>query len=136
MVKIAFILHHPRIYFARDTRNLPRKRARAGFRPQKFEQIAVRTHGAPAGKFVKRQSFEWRLPVALPKPEFTKLLEKPRAFLSLILVLVAVVLLARWRTRRLARTSEGEPDFDENAEPVIFSLDLHRDGITPLDLRQ
>ena len=64
-----------------------------------------------------------------------ELLEKPRAFVSLILALAAVVFLARWRMWRLARTSEGESDFEETAEPAIFSLDLHRDGITPLDLR-
>jgi hypothetical protein len=33
---------------------------------------------------------------------------------------------------RLAISSEGELRFEEAAEPAIFALDLHRDGVTPI----
>jgi hypothetical protein len=39
---------------------------------------------------------------------------------------------ARWSATRLANSEEGEVQFEEAAEPAIFALDLHRDGVTPI----
>jgi hypothetical protein len=73
------------------------------------------------------------LPIGKAAQMEGELLERPRAFVLLVLALAAVAVLARWRTRRLAGTSESGPDFEETGDPEIFSLDLHRDGITPVD---
>jgi CubicO group peptidase (beta-lactamase class C family) len=75
------------------------------------------------------------LPIGKSAQMEQELLEKPGPFATLFVALAALALLARWRTRRLAKTNEGEPDFEETAEPAIFSLELHRDGITSLDLK-
>jgi hypothetical protein len=72
------------------------------------------------------------LPIGKAAQMEQEILQKPLALSSLLLALTAVALLARWRTWRLAKTNESEPDFEEIADPAVFSLDLHRDGITPL----
>jgi hypothetical protein len=46
--------------------------------------------------------------------------------------LAAVAIGARWSATKLARSPEGEIQFEEAAEPAVFALDLHRDGVTPI----
>jgi len=71
------------------------------------------------------------LPIGKAAQMEPEILQKPLAFSSLLLALTAVALLARWRTWRLANTNEDAAEFEEIADPAIFSLHLHRDGITP-----
>jgi hypothetical protein len=54
-------------------------------------------------------------------------------YAGLVGVLMAAALCARWSATRLARTFEGELRFEEIAEPEVFALDLHRDGVTMMD---
>jgi hypothetical protein len=53
-------------------------------------------------------------------------------YAALIGVLTLVAIFARWSATRLANSEEGEVQFEEAAEPAIFALDLHRDGVTPI----
>ncbi len=53
-------------------------------------------------------------------------------YAGLVGVLVAAALCARWSATRLARSFEGELRFEETAEPEVFALDLHRDGVTTI----
>jgi hypothetical protein len=47
-------------------------------------------------------------------------------------LLAAIAIWARWSATRLAKSPEGELHFEEAAEPAVFALDLHRDGVTPI----
>jgi hypothetical protein len=47
-------------------------------------------------------------------------------------VLLALGICGRWSASRLAKSPEGELQFEEAAEPAVFALDLHRDGVTPI----
>jgi hypothetical protein len=47
-------------------------------------------------------------------------------------VLGCAAVLARWQTAAQAKEEEAEIQFDEFPDPAVFSLDLHRDGVTPL----
>jgi hypothetical protein len=49
-------------------------------------------------------------------------------------VLLALAICGRWSASRLAKSPEGELQFEEAAEPAVFALDLHRDGVTPIML--
>lgn len=49
-------------------------------------------------------------------------------------VLTLVAICACWSATRLANSEEGGLQFEEAAEPAIFALDLHRDGVTPIVL--
>jgi hypothetical protein len=71
------------------------------------------------------------LPIGKAAQMEREILQKPLAFSSLLLALTALALLARWRTWRLANRNEDAAEFEEIADPAIFSLHLHRDGITP-----
>jgi hypothetical protein len=51
----------------------------------------------------------------------------------LVGVLAAGAVCAWWSAMRLARSFEGELRFEEIAEPEVFALDLHRDGVTTMD---
>ena len=71
----------------------------------------------------------------------TDSLEMPRlrvVVATIIINIVAVALLAtlailaRWSATRLADSPEGVLEFEEAAEPAVFVLDLHRDGVTPI----
>jgi len=47
-----------------------------------------------------------------------------------VALLTAIAICARWSAARLAKSPEGELHFEEAAEPAVFALDLHRDGVT------
>jgi CubicO group peptidase (beta-lactamase class C family) len=47
-------------------------------------------------------------------------------------LLAALAICARWSATRLAASPEGELRFEESAEPEVFALDLHRDGVTTM----
>ena len=49
-------------------------------------------------------------------------------------VLMTLAICARWSATKLAKSEEGELQFEEAADPAIFALDLHRDGATPIAL--
>jgi hypothetical protein len=55
-------------------------------------------------------------------------LDDPRSFLTMTLVLAFAAGLARWRTSAKAKDQLSELRFEEAPTPVIFALDLHRDG--------
>jgi hypothetical protein len=57
-------------------------------------------------------------------------------YAAVIGVLLILALFARWSASRLAKSPEGELQFEEAAEPAVFALDLHRDGVTPIDAAQ
>ena len=52
------------------------------------------------------------------------------AYAVVVGVLLALAACARWSAWRLAKSPEGELKFEEAAEPAVFVLDLHRDGVT------
>ncbi len=54
--------------------------------------------------------------------------DEPLSYAAIVAVLVVLAIAARWR----AGSSEGELTFEEPADPAVFMLDLHRDGITPM----
>lgn len=54
--------------------------------------------------------------------------DDPVSYAAIVAVLAVLAIAARWR----AGSSEGELTFEEPADPAIFMLDLHRDGITPM----
>jgi hypothetical protein len=51
-------------------------------------------------------------------------------YAAVIGLLTTLAIAARWSATRLAKSEEGALQFEEAAEPAIFALDLHRDGIT------
>jgi hypothetical protein len=53
-------------------------------------------------------------------------------YAAVVGLLTALAILARWSAIRLAKSPEGELQFEEAAEPAVFALDLHRDGVTPI----
>ena len=53
-------------------------------------------------------------------------------YAAIVGALAALAIGARWSAARLAKSPEGELQFEEAAEPAIFALDLHRDGVTPI----
>jgi CubicO group peptidase (beta-lactamase class C family) len=55
-------------------------------------------------------------------------------YAAVVGVLTALAICARWSATRLAKSEEGELQFEEAVEPAIFSLNLHRDGVTPIAL--
>jgi CubicO group peptidase (beta-lactamase class C family) len=55
-------------------------------------------------------------------------LNDPRSFLTMTLVLAFAAALAWWRTSAKAADQLSELRFEEAPAPVIFALDLHRDG--------
>jgi|SRR5579871_1877515 len=57
-------------------------------------------------------------------------LSNPRQYVITLLILMAAAALARWRTTAQARSEESEVRFEEAADPALFVLDLHRDGVT------
>jgi hypothetical protein len=59
-------------------------------------------------------------------------LSEPALYAAVLVGLMAAAAIARWRTTAQARSKEAVVRFDEAAEPAIHALDLHRDGVTPL----
>ncbi len=55
----------------------------------------------------------------------------PAMFVRMVVVLGILAALARWRTSAAARSLEFQLRFEEEPEPAIFALDLHRDGVPP-----
>jgi len=55
-------------------------------------------------------------------------------YTAVVGVLTSMAICARWSATRLANSEEGRLQFEEAAEPAIFGLDLHRDGVTPIAL--
>jgi CubicO group peptidase (beta-lactamase class C family) len=55
-------------------------------------------------------------------------------YAAVVGVLTVMAICAHWSATRLANSEEGELQFEEAAEPAIFALDLHRDGVTPIAL--
>ncbi|MES1258069.1 MAG: hypothetical protein ABUS51_06550, partial [Acidobacteriota bacterium] len=53
-------------------------------------------------------------------------------YAALVGLLAALAIGVRWSATRLAKSPEGELRFEEAAEPAVFALDLHRDGVTPV----
>jgi CubicO group peptidase (beta-lactamase class C family) len=53
-------------------------------------------------------------------------------YAAVVGVLAVLAIGARWSTARLAKSEEGALHFEESAEPAIFALDLHRDGVTTI----
>jgi hypothetical protein len=47
-------------------------------------------------------------------------------------VLAALAICLRWSTARLAKSPEGELQFEDALDPTIFALNLHRDGVTTI----
>jgi hypothetical protein len=44
--------------------------------------------------------------------------------------MVTSALLARWRTSAAGRSEDRQVYFDEAPDPVVFTLNLHQDGVT------
>ena len=55
-------------------------------------------------------------------------------YAAVVGMLTLTAICARWSATRLANSEEGEVQFEEAADPAIFALDLHRDGVTPIVL--
>jgi len=51
-------------------------------------------------------------------------------YAAIIGLLMTLAICARWSASRLAKSPEGVLQFEEAANPVVFALDLHRDGVT------
>jgi CubicO group peptidase (beta-lactamase class C family) len=60
-------------------------------------------------------------------------LENERDYAILIGILCAGAIAARWRTSSRAAEDDAAVKFEDEPEPVIFQLGLHRDGVLPLD---
>ncbi len=58
--------------------------------------------------------------------------DNPARYAAVAGLLAALAICARCSATRLAKSPEGELQFEEAAEPAVFSLDLHRDGVTPM----
>jgi CubicO group peptidase (beta-lactamase class C family) len=58
--------------------------------------------------------------------------DDPAGYAALVALLAALAISARWSANRMANSPEGELQFEESAEPEVFALDLHRDGVTQL----
>jgi len=55
-------------------------------------------------------------------------LDDPATFVKMVVVLGVLAAFARWRS---SRSLESELRFEEEPTPVIFAVDLHRDGVPP-----
>ena len=55
-------------------------------------------------------------------------------YAAIIGLLMALAICARWSASRLAKSPEGVLQFEEAADPAVFALDLHRDGVTPIEV--
>ncbi len=53
-------------------------------------------------------------------------------YVAVLGVLLVLVIAGRWSATRLASSPEGALRFEETAEPAVFVLDLHRDGVTTI----
>ena len=53
-------------------------------------------------------------------------------YAAVVGLLATLAIGLRWSATRLAKSPEGVLQFEEAAEPAVFALDLHRDGVTPI----
>lgn len=60
-------------------------------------------------------------------------LRHPGLYAALIALLSATAVVCWWRTRRHARSEVLRLDFDDNPEPLILPLGLHRDGVMSVE---
>ena len=58
--------------------------------------------------------------------------EDPVRYSFIAAGLLVLAIGARWRVSRLAESYEGALQFEEESDPAIFILDLHRDGVTSI----
>jgi hypothetical protein len=58
--------------------------------------------------------------------------EDPVRYSFIAAGLLVLALGARWRVSRLAESYEDALQFEEESDPAIFMLDLHRDGVTSI----
>ncbi len=63
-------------------------------------------------------------------------LGNPPGYTAMLAILAIAAVLARRRTAALANSDDGELRFEEVPEPVIFTLDIPRDGGLPSSLHQ
>jgi len=54
-------------------------------------------------------------------------------YAAIIGLLMTLAICVRWSASRLAKSPEGVLQFEEAADPAVFALDLHRDGVTPVE---
>ena len=59
-------------------------------------------------------------------------LRNSREYAAMIFLLLAVAIVARWRTVTQARSEDTDLRFEETTEPAIFALQIHKDGVVPL----
>jgi CubicO group peptidase (beta-lactamase class C family) len=59
-------------------------------------------------------------------------LGNPAGYLSMLGILAIAVALARWRTAAVAQSWDGDLQFEEVPEPVIFTLGIPKDGGVPV----
>jgi len=53
-------------------------------------------------------------------------------YAAVVGLLAALAICGRWSATRLAASPEGELRFEETAEPEVYALNLHRDGVTTI----
>jgi len=58
--------------------------------------------------------------------------EDASSYTAMVVTLAFLGVCIWWRNTALARSPEGGLQFEEAADPVIFGLNLHRDGVTPM----
>ena len=51
-------------------------------------------------------------------------------YVAIVGLLTTLAICARWSASTLAKSPEGTLQFEEAADPAVFALDLHRDGVT------
>lgn len=59
-------------------------------------------------------------------------LQDSRSYAVLLAILGMAALLARWLTAWQVRSEDTDLRFEEMMEPVIFALEIHKDGVVPL----
>ena len=53
-------------------------------------------------------------------------------YAAIVGTLAALAICVRWSAARLAKSPEGELQFEDSMDPAVFALDLHRDGVTTI----
>jgi CubicO group peptidase (beta-lactamase class C family) len=60
-------------------------------------------------------------------------LDDPGSYAIMIGILGALAITARWRASARAAADDATVQFEDEPEPVVFQLGLHRDGVLPID---
>jgi hypothetical protein len=58
--------------------------------------------------------------------------EDAGSYVALVAALTVLGIAVCWRNSAFARSPEGALQFEQAAEPAIFALNLHPDGVTPI----